>query len=84
MSNLQIYVRFLHHRHLYLRSMYFFFFYKFSNRFPILISMAFLIFSNRPPMTSVMYALTLTNKSAIDLRIWKGHRFKNTLKLDCD
>ena len=41
-------------------------------------------FSNRGPMTSLTYALTLTSKSAIDLRIWKGCRFENTLKSDCD
>ena len=35
-------------------------------------------------MTSLTYALTLTNKSAIDLRIWKGHQFENTLKSDHD
>ena len=35
----------------------------------------FLTFSNRCPMTSLTYALTLTNKSAIDLWIWKGCRF---------
>ena len=28
--------------------------------------------------------LTLTNKSAIDLKIWKGCRFENTLKSDRD
>jgi hypothetical protein len=33
-------------------------------------------------MTSLTYAPTLicTNKSAIDLKIWKGHWFENTLK----
>jgi hypothetical protein len=37
-------------------------------------------------MTSLTYALTLTlaltltNKSAIDLRIWKGRRYDSTLK----
>jgi len=33
-------------------------------------------------MTSLMHALTvaLTNKSATDLRIWKGRPFENTLK----
>jgi hypothetical protein len=41
-------------------------------------------FSNRGPMTSLTYALTLTNKSAIDLRIWKGCRFENTFTSDCD
>jgi hypothetical protein len=49
-----------------------------SNRRPILKSMAISHFSNRRPMTSLTYALTLTNKSTIDLRIWKGHRFENT------
>jgi hypothetical protein len=34
--------------------------------------------SSRCPMISLTYALTLTNKSAIDLRICKGHRFENT------
>jgi hypothetical protein len=28
--------------------------------------------------------LILTNKSAIDLRIWKGHQFEKTLKSDRD
>ena len=69
-----------------------------SNRHPILKSMSdfyvtdictsdlcpFLKFSNQCPMTSLTYALTLTNKSAIDLRIWKGHQFENTLKSDHD
>jgi hypothetical protein len=43
-------------------------------------------FSNRHSMTSLTYylTLTLTNKSATDLRIWKGHRFENTLKSDRD
>jgi len=49
-------------------------FLKFSNLWP------FLTFSNQRPMTSLSYALNLTNKSAIDLKIWKGHRFENTLK----
>ena len=44
----------------------------------------FLTFSNPRPMTSLMYALTQTNKSAIDLRIWKRYRFENTLKSDHD
>jgi hypothetical protein len=49
---------------------------QFSNLWP------FLIFANHRPMMSLAYALslTLTNKSAIDLRIWKirnGHRFEN-------
>jgi len=37
-------------------------------------------------MTLLTYALTLTltNKSAIDLRIWKGRRFENILKSDSD
>ena len=37
-------------------------------------------------MMSLTYALTLTltNKSAIDQRIWKGHQFENTLKSDHD
>jgi hypothetical protein len=61
-----MHVRFQHHRHLYLRSMSFF---KFSNRRPILkfisffkfsILWPFLTFSNQRPMTSLMYALTLT------------------------
>jgi len=51
---------------------------QFSNLWP------FLTFSNRRPMTSLTYALTLTNKSAIDLRIWKGRRFENTLISDHD
>ena len=29
-------------------------------------------------------ALNLTNKSTIDLRIWEGRRFENTLKSDLD
>ena len=48
----------------------------------------FLTFSNQRQMTSLTYAPTLilnvTNKAAIDLEIWKGCRFENTLKLDCD
>ena len=38
----------------------------------------FLTFANWRPMTSLTYALTLTltNKSAIDLRIWKGRQFE--------
>ena len=40
----------------------------------------FLTVSNRYPITSLRYALTLTSKSAIDLRIWKGRIFQNTLK----
>ena len=71
-SNSQIYVLFQ-----ILKSMSFF---KFSNLLP------FLTFSNRCLMTSLMYALTLilTNKLAIDLRIWKGCQFENTLKSDRD
>ena len=49
--------------------------------FQILKSMAL---SHFLKLMSLAYALTLTNKSAIDLRIWKGHRFENTLKLDHD
>jgi len=90
--NPQIHVRFLHHRHLYLRSMSFFF--KFSNQRPILKSMFFFKFSNRRPilksmavsyflkLTSLMYALT--NKSAIDLRIWKGCWFEIMTSVDVD
>ena len=39
-------------------------------------------FSPRCPMAPLTRALTLTlsNKSPIDLRIWKEHRFENTLK----
>ena len=33
---------------------------------------------------SLTYALSLTNKSAIDLRIWKRHWFDNTVKSDRD
>jgi hypothetical protein len=56
---------------------------QFSNLWP------FLIFSNRRPKMSLTYAETLTptltNKLAIDLRIWKRRRFENTLKwLDVD
>jgi hypothetical protein len=51
---------------------------QFSNLWPLLT------FSNQCPMTSLTYDLTLTNKSAIDLRIWKGHQFENTLKSDHD
>jgi len=35
-------------------------------------------------MTSQRYALSLSNKSAIDLRIWKEYRFQNTLQSDHD
>ena len=34
----------------------------------------FFNFSNRRPMTSLAYAITLTNKSATDLRILEGHQ----------
>jgi hypothetical protein len=33
---------------------------------------------------SLVFALTLTNKSVIELRIWKGHWFENTLKSELD
>ena len=74
-SNPQIHVRFLRHKHLYHRSMSFF---KFSNLWP------FLTFSNRCPMMSLTYSLTLTNKSALDLRIWKWRRFEITTLVDTD
>ena len=80
-SNSQIYVLFQILKSIavshFLKSMSFF---KFSNLLP------FLTFSNRCLMTSLMYALTLilTNKLAIDLRIWKGCQFENTLKSDRD
>ena len=47
--------------------------FKFSNLWPILT------YSNRPTMTSLTYARTLTqtNKLIIDLRIWKGPQFWN-------
>jgi len=51
---------------------------QFSNLCP------FLTFSNRHPMASLTYALTLTNKSVLDLIIWKGCWFENTLKSDSD
>ena len=51
-------------------------FFKFSNRCQILKCMAVSHFFK---LMSLMYALTLVNKSAIDLRIWKGHRFENTV-----
>jgi hypothetical protein len=63
-------------------------FFKFSNLCPFSNSQIgiqfsnlwwFLTLSNRRPMMLLTYALTLTNKSAIDLRIWKGHRFENNL-----
>jgi hypothetical protein len=47
-------------------------FFKFSNRHPILKSMV------------ISHLLTITNKSAIDLSIWKGCQFENTLKSDGD
>jgi hypothetical protein len=60
--------------------------FKFSNRPQILKSMAishyFKSMSN--DVTDVCLNLTLNNKSAIDLRIWKGCRFENTLKSDRD
>ena len=83
-SNPQIHVRFIRHRHLYLRSMSFFKILKlvsqFSNLCPFSNSQIgiqfsnlwpFLFFSNGCPKASLMYALTLTitNNSAIDLRI---------------
>jgi hypothetical protein len=40
--------------------------------------------SHFPKSTSLTYALILTNKSAIDLRIWKERPFENTLKSDRD
>jgi hypothetical protein len=54
-------------------------FFKFLNR---RLFMAVSHLSNRRPMMSLTYALTiaLTNKSVIDLRIWKGRLFENTLK----
>jgi hypothetical protein len=54
-----------HTRHLYLRSMSFF---KFSNRRSILKSMAVSHFLK----STCVITVTLTNKSDIDLRIWKG------------
>jgi hypothetical protein len=59
------------------------YFFKFSNRRPIVKSM---VVSHFLKLTSLMYSptLTLTNKSAIDLSIWKGPRFENTFKSDCD
>jgi hypothetical protein len=49
---------------------------------------SFLTFSNRRLMASLTYAititLTLTNKSAINLRIWNVRRFENALKSDRD
>jgi hypothetical protein len=80
-SNSQIYVLFQILKSIavshFLKSMFFF---KFSNLLP------FLTFSNRCLMTSLMYAFTLilTNKLTIDLRIWKGCQFENTLKSDRD
>jgi len=53
-------------------------FFKFSNRHANLNSLAVSHFLKST------YALTLTNKSAIDLKIWKGRRFENTLKLNRD
>ena len=49
--------------------------------FQILKSMAVSHF-----LKSLTYAqiVTLTIKSAIDLRIWKGRCFENTLRSDCD
>jgi hypothetical protein len=49
-SNPQIHVRFLHHRHLYLRCP----FLKFSNRHPILIYTSFFKFSNQRPILKSM------------------------------
>ena len=54
-------------------------FFKFSNRHPIPKSMTVSHF-----LKSTSNALTLTNKSAIDLRICKGYRFENILKSDSD
>jgi hypothetical protein len=87
------YGRSLNHRYLFLRSMSFF---KLSNRRPILKSMSFFKFWNRCSilksmtvsqflkLTSNDLTLTLTNKSAIYLRIWNGCSFENTLKSDRD
>jgi hypothetical protein len=73
----QIGIHWRHYRHLLLRSMSSF---KFSNLWP------FLNFSNQRPMTSLTYALTLTltNRLAIDLRIWKGRRFEIMTSVDAD
>jgi hypothetical protein len=35
-------------------------------------------------MMSLVFSLTLTNKSVIELRIWKGHWFENNLKYERD
>jgi hypothetical protein len=70
-----IHVRFLRHRHLYLRSMSFYSNFQIYVLYLILKSMAV---SHFLKSTSLTYPHT--NKSAIDLRIWKRHRFENTLK----
>jgi hypothetical protein len=57
-------------------------FLKFSNRRPILKSMTISHFLNYKPTSND--AINLTNKSTIDLRIWEGRRFENTLKSDLD
>ena len=85
-TQINIHVRFLHHRHLYLRSMSFFQFLKSASNsqiyvlFQIIKSMAVSHFLKSTSNDVTVYALTLilppainlTNKSAIDLRIWKG------------
>ena len=66
MSNPQIHVRFLHHRHVP----------QIDVLFQILISMAV----SQIDVQWCHWHLTI--KSAIYLRIWKGCRFEKTLKLD--
>ena len=65
------------------------FFFKFSNRRPILKSLVvfhFLKSTSNDVIMSLDYTLilTLANTSAIDLIIWKGCRFENTLKSNRD
>ena len=80
MFNPQIHVRFLRHRHLYLGYMSFFHILKSASKY-----MAVYHFLQSTSLTyALTLILTLTNKSAIGLRIWKWHRFDNTFKSDRD
>ena len=89
-SNPQTHVRFLGHRHMYLRYMSFFqilksmSILKFTNRRPILKSIAVSHFLKSTSNDVDALIQTLTNKSAIDLKIWKGGQFENILISDRD
>jgi hypothetical protein len=71
MFNPQIHVRFLSHRHLYLRSMSFF-------------QMIKSMIGSHFPKSKSNDVKDICPKPTKDLRIWKGRRFENTLKSDRD